>query len=31
MPGNLETISRKVTEAIVEVDKNIRIAMQKVV
>jgi len=28
---NLETISRKVNEAIVELDKNIRIAMQKVV
>jgi len=28
---NLETISRKVAEAIVELDKNIRIAMQKVV
>jgi len=28
---NLETISRTVNEAIVELDKNIRIAMQKVV
>jgi len=28
---NLETISRKVNEAIVELDKNIRIAIQKVV
>jgi len=26
MAGNLQTISRKVAEAIVEVDKNIRIA-----